>query len=178
MPDTFKNQTRKEFRQRIRRVDPVYYRWGESGALADATARRPIASVLVGFGWAYLVIAVSSNRTLIESSLRQGNLPDHLHGYVFMGLAALLTVSVVMLGLHLFRFFFKQGGKRANSGGMLIGVLGAMMLVYTPASVWDTSFRMLDGNSRSLLLSASATVGDVIPGIDLSDIALVSSQGR
>ena len=178
MAGRIKHRSRDDFRLRIKRVDPAFYRGGVGGALKDTTAPRPVGATLLGFGWAYLVIAIAGSRATSEQSLRQGTLPDQYHGYIFMTLAALLAISLVMLAVHVFRFVTKRGGKRTNSGGLLIGVLGALVLVYTPESVWNTGFQMMDGNSRSLLLTASATVGDVLPGVDFGAATLVSSFGK
>ena len=179
MMRTFRKQNHQDFRNRIKRVDPVFYRWGERGAIADATPHRPFGSLLMGFGWAYLVISVSNNRAVLESSLRQGSLPEQYHDMIFMGLAALLAMSLVMLAIHLFRFFAgRKGGKRRNSGALLTGVMGALMLIYTPASVWQTGFGMMDGNSRSFVMAASATMSEVIPGVDLNSAVFVSSIGK
>ncbi|WGW02933.1 hypothetical protein [Tropicibacter oceani] len=178
MARTLRKQTHQDFRRRIKSVDPTFYRNGERGAMKDATAQRPIGSALLGFGWAYLVISVANNRTVIEQSLHQGNLHTDYHGYVLMALAALLAASGVMLLLHLVRYFTKTGGKKRNSGGLLVGALGALVLVYTPTSVWDAGFDMMDGNSRSFVQTASATMSGAIPSIDLGSVAFVSSQGR
>lgn len=167
-----------DFRARVKRVDPVFYRWGERGSMRDATVKRPFGSVLMGFGWAYLVVAVGTNRGLLESSLRQGTLSAETQNWVLMGLASLLAISGVMLCIHLFRYFFHSGGKKQNSGAMLIGVLGALVLVYTPDSVWNTGLGMMDNNSRSMLLTASATFEDALPGVDLGAVAFVSSIGK
>ena len=151
-----RKQTHRDFRSRVKRVDPAFYRWGERANLRDATVKRPFGSVLGGFLCAYVVIAVANNRSYLESSLRQCNLSADVQGWIQAGLAALLAVSGIMLFLHLLRFFLKSGAKKQNSGALLMGVLGAMMLVYTPASVWQTGYGMLDNNSRSMLLTASA----------------------
>ncbi|WP_419409251.1 hypothetical protein [Primorskyibacter sp. 2E107] len=146
--------------------------------MRDTTASRPIGSALLGFGWAYLVAAIANNRVLIEESLKQGNLHPDYHGYIFMGLAGLLAISGVMLMLHLLRYFTRSGGKKRNSGGLLVGALGALVLVYTPSSVWDTGWNMLDGNSRQLVQIASSktSVGSSKPMIDA--IAFVNSIGQ
>ncbi len=175
---SFRKQTRADFRRRIKRVDPAYYRWGESGAARDTTANRPLGSALTGFLWAYLVISVASNRAYLENSLNQGSLGAEYHDMIFAGLSVLLVLSFLALGLHILRFFIKRGGKRRNSGGMLVGALGAMVLVYTPADVWTTGYGMLDDNSRAMLLTASATVDDALPNVDLGNVVLVSSLNR
>lgn len=174
MARSFRKQDHTDFRRRVKTVDPVFYRWGEKGTRKDATVQRPMTSALLGFGWGYLVVAVANNRELIETSLRQGNLTRDIQGYIMMAMAGLLAASFVMLLLHLFRYVTKRGAKRRNSGGLLIGALGALVLSYTPASVWDFGLEMMDGNSRAFVQNAS----DVIPGLDLSGVAFVSSQGR
>lgn len=157
----------------------MFHRFGERGALADATPSRPFGALLMGFGWAYLVVSISNNRDVLETSLAQGSLPDRLHGYVFMILAGLLAMSVIMLALHVFRFLtMRKGGKKKNSGALLMGVLGALTLTYTPASVWQTGFGMMDVNSRSFVIAASDTVKDAIPEVDFGNVAFASSIGK
>lgn len=178
MGRSFRKQDHTDFRRRVKTVDPVFYRWGEKGTRRDATVQRPIGSTILGFGWAYLIVAVANNRQLIESSLRQGNLTQDVQGCIMMVMAGLLAASGIMLLLHLFRYFAKGGAKRRNSGGLLIGALGALVLSYTPASVWNMGLQMMDGNSRAFVQTASSTVNDAIPGLNLSGVAFVSSQGR
>ncbi|MFZ7093655.1 hypothetical protein [Primorskyibacter sp. 2E233] len=178
MTRTLTKQTHQDFQRRIKSIDPTFYRTGERGVVKDVTTSRPIGSALLGFGWAYIVVSVANNRGVIEGSLRQGSLPDHYHAYILMVLAALLAASCVMLLMHLFRFLTKSGGKKRNSGGMLVGVLGAMVLVYTPTSVWEAGFNMMDGNSRAFVQTASATMSDALPGINFGNVSFVSSQGR
>ncbi|WP_425102147.1 hypothetical protein [Tropicibacter sp. S64] len=179
MTRSFRKLSHQDFRRRVKTVDPAYYRWGESGTRRDTTVERPIGFSLLGFGWAYLVVTIANNRALIESSLQQGNLHADYHRYIFMGLAALLMISGILLMAHVYRFFTRSGGKRRNSGGLLVGALGAFVLVYTPAHVWSAGYNMLDGNSRSLVQVASATksqIGSVNPMVDA--IAFVTSVGK
>ncbi|WP_121629770.1 hypothetical protein [Tropicibacter alexandrii] len=178
MQRTFRKLSHADFRQRVKVVDPAYYRWGDGANRVDHTRQRPVASALMGFGWAYLTITIANNREMIESSLQQGNLPVEYHSWVFSGLAAFMGITGVMLALHLARYLLKSGGKKRNSGGILLGALGAMILVYTPASVWQTGMGMLDDNSRGLMMQASATVEEVLPNVDFGKVTFVSSQGR
>ncbi|MDJ0822801.1 MAG: hypothetical protein QNJ09_13450 [Paracoccaceae bacterium] len=171
-----------DFRRRVKAVDPKYYHWGERGAKPDATKSRPVLFAMMGFAWAYLVISVSRNKTLLEESLAQGSLTDQMQSNIVMVLAALLAASGVLLMLHLGRFFLKKGGKSRNSGGLLVGALGALMLVYTPPSVFQAGYSMLDTNSRTLLMAAHNTVTDTVKGsvptVDFGNVAFVSSQSR
>ena len=172
----FRKQTHQDFRRRIKRVDPVFFRWGERGAIADATPHRPFGSLLMGFAGAYLVISVASNRNHLESSLAKGSLSQEIQGYIMMGLAALLAMSLVMLTIHVFRFLgARRGGKKKNSGAVLTGILGALMLIYTPTSVWQAGFGMMDANSRSIVMAASSSVGEMLPGVDIASAVFVSS---
>ncbi len=170
---TFRKMTQQDFKARVSRIDPEFSRHGEVKKSFSSPA-RPIMSLIMGFGWAYLVISVARNRGHIENSLLQGNLPAEYHDYVFFMLAALLAVSAVMLGIHLFRFLMarRASTNKCNSGGLLAGALAAGALVYTPASVFDAGLGMIDQNSRSLLVAASSTAN-----IDLASIAFVSSNG-
>ena len=54
---------------------------------------------------------------------------------------------------------------RNVTGGSLplVSELGALVLVYTPASVWETGLGMMDVNSRSIVLAASNTVTEALP---------------
>ncbi len=167
-----------DFRRRVKRVDPAFYRWGEGARLKDATASRPTASALAGFAWAYVVISVGSNRQLLEASLREGNLSAAAQEKIMMGLGALLMASIMLFALHAVRYWLGNGGKKRNSGGLLVGALGALVLVYTPASVWQTGFGMMDDNSQSMFLTAQATLSDALPGVDLGSVSFVSSSGR
>ena len=178
MADLFRTQSQLDFQSRISRVDNASCRRLDTGSVTDTTARRPFGSILAGFAWAYVVIAVASNRAVLESSLRQGSLPAEYHDYIFMGLAALVAVSLVMLCLHVLRLVARRGARRTNSRGMLIGVMGALTLVYTPSGVWDTGLAMMDRKSRNLLLSASSSVSEALPGVDFGTISFASSQGK
>ncbi|MBV2361018.1 hypothetical protein KUH32_14735 [Thalassococcus sp. CAU 1522] len=176
MKRSFRKQTQDDFRQRVKRIDPVYAGGGLVPA-KDTTPRRPVLSVLMGFAWVYIVITVANNRDTIEISLTQGALDPRLHSWVFGALAALLMISAVMLGIHVLRFFAKSAAKRGNSGSVLAGALGAVLLIYTPPGVWDAGFRMLDSNSRGVLQSATQTLGDALPGVDFNKAIFVSSRG-
>ncbi|WP_136442501.1 hypothetical protein [Pacificoceanicola onchidii] len=173
-----KNQTRSDFRRRVKSVDPSFYRWGSGGVRKDTTVERPIGSALLGFGWAYLVITIASNRPLIEQSLAQGALPEQYHVHVFMALAVLLASSGVMLLVHLMRYVTGSGGKRRNSGGLLIGVLGAVTLIYTPAHVWESGLSILDGTSRSMVQVAASNNPLAESKAMVDAIAFVNSVGR
>ncbi|KUF11599.1 hypothetical protein [Pseudoponticoccus marisrubri] len=174
MTTAYRKLSRADFRQRVRRVDPGYHYLGQTGRPPQKKRQRPLVACLLGFGWAYLVISVGANRAFIESSLQAGSLPAEYHGAIFGGLAMLMAASGVMLLIHLFRFVARTGGRRANSGGLLAGALGAAVLVYTPPGVWSAGYQMLDGNSRSLLQTASST----LPDLDLGQVSLVSSFSR
>ncbi|WP_186766613.1 hypothetical protein [Puniceibacterium confluentis] len=133
---------------------------------------------LAGFGWCYLVIAVANRKEHIRESLLQGSLPANTHDTIFAVLAALLAISGVMLGLHVLRFLTKRGASKGNSGNLLFGALAAAALVYTPASVFEAGYGLLDENSRSLLQAAHTTVKDSVPGIDWAGAVMVASNGR
>ena len=150
---------------------------GHAAYAKETIKSKPMGAALLGFGWIYFVTSISNNRANIEASLAQGSLPEHLHTYIFGGLAVLLAASVVLLGLHLMRYVFKRGARRANSGGILFGALGALMLFYTPTVVWQEAFGMLDGTSQSALLAASTALEETLPGIGIDSVAFVSSNG-
>ena len=169
---TFRKLTQQDFKARVGRVDASVSRRGAATTTFSSPA-RPLVSLILGFGWAYLVIAVSRNRGHIEHSLLQGSLPAEYHDHVLFMLAGLLAMSAVMLGLHLFRFLMARrtsAGKR-NSGGLLAGALAAGALVYTPPSVFDAGLGLIDENSRALFTAASSTTK-----IDFAAISLAASN--
>ncbi|MCR8546318.1 hypothetical protein M4578_00645 [Salipiger sp. P9] len=169
--------TREDFQARVKRVDPQYFRHGPRKIHQSGTA-RPFLFLSMGFAWAYLVISVARNRAYVEQSLLQGSLPAEYHGYIFHGLAALLSVSAVMMLLHLFRYCLRRSGPaKRNSGGLLMGATAAALLVYTPPGVFETGFGMLDDNSRAVILAASSGVKNAVP-VDFASVAFVSSQGN
>lgn len=170
---TFRKQTQQDFQQRVQRIDPYYFKHGDTKRTCSRPA-RPLLSLVMGFGWAYLIFTVARNRTQIEESLRQGALPAQYHDYIFFMLAGLLSISAVMLGGHLLRFLMSRrasNGKR-NSGGLLVGALAAGALAYTPADVFDNGLGLLHENSNALILAASEGVS-----VDLASISFVSSNG-
>lgn len=174
----FTKQTQGDFQARLKRVDPAFARHGHAAYAKNETPTRPVFWTLAGFGWFYLVISVARNKSYIRDSLAQGSLPSHYHDAIFAALAAILAVSAVILILHIVSFFAKRGPKRSNSRGILIGALAAGALVYTPPSVLQTGFGMLDPNAQSLLLAAHSGVKKSVPGVDWDNIALVSSYGK
>lgn len=178
MSTAIRNLTHADFRQRISRVDKRFHRLGEAAYAKDATVPRPFGSTLTGFAWIYVVVAVSTNRELIASSLRQGSLPTEYHDWIFNGLAAMIVASFVMLALHVFRYFVKSGGKRTNSGAVLVGAIGALVLFYAPSDVWSTGFGMLDGHSQNALMTAGAAIEGTFPGLAVQDLTFVSSAGN
>ncbi len=178
MIGTFRKLSHADFRLRVARVDPRFARLGEAAYAKDATPSRPFAMTLVGFGWIYMVSSISNRRDHIATSLRQGSLPEHYHDWIFGGLAVLLAASVVLLLLHVLRYSYKTGAKKKNSGGILMGALVALTLFYTPASVWDMGFGMLDGNSQQVILAANTAFEQTFPNLTLDNVAFVSSQGN
>ncbi len=171
----FRKQTKSDFTARLQRIDPVQ---GARNNAADKTSRRPVFWTLTGFGWCYLVLCIASRKEHIRESLLQGSMPAQSHDMILAGLAALLAVSGVMLGIHLLRYVTKRGAVRANSGNLLFGALAAVTLIYTPPSVFEAGFGMLDANSRSILLAAHATVKQTVPDVDWAGIVLLASNGR
>lgn len=172
-----KKQTRRDFDARLRRLDPDAAQ-GTEDKRSHSVTRRPIVSLFAGFGWIYLVITVARNRTAISDSLVEGSLPNHYHIWIFAGLAVLLAVSGVMLLTHMARVLFKDGAKRSNSRGVLLGAVAAGGLIYTPPAVVEAGFTMLDTNSRALLRAAHSQVKSTVPGVDRSQITMVSAYGK
>jgi hypothetical protein len=178
MTTAYRKLGHEDFRKRVARVDPRFHRLGHAAYARDTTVAKPFGSVLLGFGWIYFVSAISTNRAHIEESLRQGTLPQEYHVYIFAGLAVMLMASVVLLGMHLLRYFVKRGAKRSNSGGVLIGALGALVLYYTPDSVWQHGYGMLDSHSQGALMTASNAFNDSFPSLAKGSVAFVSSNGN
>lgn len=174
---TTKKLTHRDFRQRIRRVDPHFYRTGNCVQM-DARATRPIGATLLGFGWAYLIITLLQNRPILEASLHKGDLPQDYHAWVMGGLSVFIAASLVMLGAHVMRFLFQNGARKKNSGGILMGSLAAMVMIFTPPSVWQAGFAMLDENSQTFIQSASAKMEIDMPEVNLTQVAFVSSRGN
>lgn len=171
----FRKMTRQDFNSRVSRVDPYYSKGNGSNAdVLNAGQSRPFLSLLMGFGWAYVCLAVARNREFIEQSLLHGKLAPEHHAYVFYGLAAMLAMSAVMLAIHFVRYTFtdKRSATKGNSGGLLFGAMIAAGIVYTPASVYEAAFGLLDDNSRSLIVAAA----DAVP-VDFGSVAFVSSAG-
>ncbi|EIE52322.1 hypothetical protein AL036_04740 [Salipiger aestuarii] len=167
--------TRQDFNSRVKRIDPYYASGNSSNAsVLNADTARPFLWLLVGFGWAYVCLAVARNRDVIEHSLLQGRLAHEHHAYVFYGLAAMLGISAVMLAIHFVRYTFtdKRSATKGNSGGLLFGAMIAAGIVYTPASVFEAAFGLLDDNSRSLIVAAT----EAVP-VDFGSVAFVSSAG-
>ncbi len=173
---TIRKQTKSDFTARLRRVEPGLA--GRGPGAADTTIRRPVFWSLAGFGWCYIVISIASRRDQIRDSLTQGSLSVQTHEAILGGLAALLAVSGVMLGLHLLRILGKVGARKSNSGNLLFGVLAAATLVHTPPGVFQAGFGVLDTKSRSILLAAHASVKQSVGSIDWGGAVMVASNGR
>ncbi|KMK67526.1 hypothetical protein [Puniceibacterium sp. IMCC21224] len=178
MKYAFRKQSKTDFNDRLRRLNSSHGSAGSYRQGADTNSARPILFTLLGFAWFYTVITVAERKSHLKLSLVQGNLPAQYHDMIMAGLGALLAVSGVMLVLHLVRYLMKRGAKRSNSGGILVGALVAATLVYTPPSVFEAGFGMLDSNSRSLIMAASSTVTGNVSGLDWSAIQLVSSYSK
>ncbi|WP_417721456.1 hypothetical protein [Salipiger sp.] len=173
----FRKMTQDDFAARVRRLDSGYGRT-VIGRTEAPVNERPFLSILGGFVLAYVVISVARNREFLEDSLHQGNLPAQYHQVIFGVLAALLAISAVMVLYHLFRWTTKRGAKKRNSGSLLAGAMAAGVLIYTPASVFEAGFNMLDPNSRQIILAATSSVQETLPGVDFGSVAFVSSQGN
>lgn len=169
---TFRKQTQQDFQQRVKRIDPHYHAHGSAKRTAQRPS-RPVLSLLLGFGWATLLVTVARNRSQIEDSLLQGTLPAQYHDYVFYMLAGLLAISAVLLAGHLVRFIVPRGARhgRRNSGGLLAGAVAAAVLAYTPADVFDTGLGLLHENSGTLIQAAAGSAN-----VDLASITFVSSN--
>ena len=174
---TIKKQTHRDFRHRIRRVDPHFYRTGNC-VQHDARVSRPVGAAVLGFAWAYLIVSLSQNRSVLETSLQQGNLPEHLHMWIMGGLASFIIVSLVVYGAHLLRFLFQSGARRMNSGSILLGSMAALMMIFIPPEAWKAAFEMLDENSQAIIIAASDSMEIDLPDVTLTDVALVSSRGN
>lgn len=169
---TFRKQTQQDFQQRVKRIDPHYHAHGSAKRTAQRPS-RPVLSLLLGFGWATLLVTVARNRSQIEDSLLQGTLPAQYHDYVFYMLAGLLAISAVLLAgpprpLHRAA---RRAPRRRNSGGLLAGAAAAAVLAYTPADVFDTGLGLLHENSGTLIQAAAGSAN-----VDLASITFVSSN--
>ncbi|APX24209.1 MAG: hypothetical protein CML50_15465 [Rhodobacteraceae bacterium] len=173
----FRKMTHDDFTARLHRLS------AQNGATpannhGTAQVQHPYLMMMAGFIWAYFMFSVARKRDHIEISLRQGDLPERYHDYVIYGLAALLAVSAVMLALHLVRFLIARRRARRGtpSGRLLVGAIAAAALFYTPASVYETAFGLLDGNAQAMILSASESVSTVLPA-ELTTASLATTPG-
>lgn len=173
----FRKQTHDDFTARLHRLSSQH---GVSPTTGHGSARdqHPYLMMMTGFLWAYFMFSVARKRDHIEISLAQGSLPERYDDYVVYGLAALLTISAVMLALHLLRFLIARRGARRGtpSGRLLVGALAAATLVYTPAGVYETAFGLLDGNAQALILTASEGMATVLPA-ELTTASLTTTSG-
>lgn len=177
-PTAFRKQNHGDFRSRVKRIDPGFFRMGESAYSTDKTRENVLGAVLLGFGWAYLVAAIGSNRSEVEATLRRSVLTPEAQGWIISALAALLAASLVMIALHLVRFFVAKGARRKNSRALLTGAVLAFGLFHTPDVVWQTGYSMLDIRSQDFLSSAGQMVEDTFPGLNIDRISFTSSGGR
>ncbi|MBN9888037.1 hypothetical protein [Salipiger abyssi] len=171
----FRKMTRDDFNTRVERLDPQYFRGGNAANVQTCcTSARPFLCLLLGFGWAYLIFSIAEKRNLIETSLLRGSIPAQYHDYIFYALAALLSVSAVMLAIHVMRYAFMRRGRpaRSNSGGLLAGATMAAALVYTPTSVFEAGFGLLDDDSQSFIMATSQGVREAIPA-ELTSVAFI-----
>lgn len=178
MMRTFRKQTRQDFRGRVKRIDPKFYRMGDRAYAKDKTPRRRLLSVLTGFGWAYVVMAVATNKDQVAAALAQQGVPAVHHGTVFIGLAVLVAVSCVLIGVHGLRFMLHHGNRGRNSGGLLAGALAAVTLFHAPTALWQTGFGLMDNHSQTLLQTASTAIEKQFPGVGIGTLTFVSSSGR
>jgi hypothetical protein len=166
-PSAFGKLDHVDFGRRVKRVDPRFHRMGDRAYAKDTTKPNAVGAALIGFGWAYIVAAIGSNRAHIEASLGQGALSAQTQYWIVSVLAALLAASLVMLAVHLVRVFLTKGARRKNSRALLVGALAAFCLFYTPQVVWTTGFGMLDGHSQDFLASAGEMVEGTFPGLGI-----------
>lgn len=176
-PTNFRKQDHGDFAARVKRIDPGFYRMGDQAYAKDTTKEHVFGAMAIGFGWAYIVAAIGTNRTILEESLRQSALSSQAQDWVISALAALLAASLVMIALHLVRFALTKGPRRKNSRSLLIGAMLAFGLFYTPDVVWQTGYGMLDGHSQDFLASAGDMVEQSFPSLSIDRIAFTSSGG-
>ncbi|WP_443391945.1 hypothetical protein [Antarctobacter jejuensis] len=173
----FRKQDQRDFSNRVKRIDPAYFRLGQQAYAKDTTREHVFGAAVIGFAWAYLVAAISTNRSVLEDSLRQSILSTDAQYWVISSLAALLAASMVMIALHVVRFLATKGARRKNSRSLLIGAMMAFALFYTPEVVWQTGYGMLDGHSQDFLASAGDMVEQTFPRLSIDNIAFTSSGG-
>lgn len=142
------------------------------------TRRRPFLSLLIGFAWVYAMVSVSGNRDRIEASLSAGSLTTQMQQAIFTGLVGVLMVSGVLLVFNLARAITHGGPRRSNSMRLMAGAGCACTLIFTPPEVIDSGLGLLDGEPRQLLEMAHATMLETMPGVDLGQFALLTSDGQ
>lgn len=169
--------THHDFRKRIKRVDSVFYATGQSASLSQSES-HPLKSAFKGFGWAYVILLVSQNRPALETLLSERALSAQHQTWVVAAAAVAITVSLIMVAVHLLRALLQKGAQRSNSSGLLVGTGLALALSYTPASVWDAGSELFEGHLRGAVLSANASMDIDVPAVDFSDLVFTSSASR
>ncbi|GGF72725.1 hypothetical protein SAMN05216376_101580 [Mameliella alba] len=175
-PTAFRKQDQSDFSRRVRRIDP------EAQAQGAATRRRAqpkmLTAGLTGFGAAYAISAIATNRDRIELALRQEGLAPDTQHLVLSALTAALAATLVMLTFQVMRAALTAGVARKNGRAYFLGAIVAFGLFYTPDFVWQLGFDLLDGRSQNVLASAGAFFEDSFPGLNIDQISFTSSGGR
>lgn len=182
MTKTHAHSAHDVFQARIKRVDPHFARHGVSKRQYTNINKRPVLSVLMGFGWVYFVVSIAKNRDMVKSSLAQGTLGADVQLWIMGGLGLFMILSLFMIAFHTSRFFLKGRDQRGASGSILLGGLAAIMLLSTPPSAYQTITDGVLSGSSGVLMAALDTAGqngvDLDLDVDVSGLALVSSLGQ
>ncbi|MBV6636194.1 MAG: hypothetical protein KI788_09845, partial [Mameliella sp.] len=120
-PTAFRKQDQSDFSRRVRRIDP------EAQAQGAATRRRTqpkmLTAGLTGFGAAYAISAIATNRDRIELALRQEGLAPDTQHLVLSALTAALAATLVMLTFQVIRAALTAGVARKNGRAYFLGAI-------------------------------------------------------
>jgi hypothetical protein len=159
---TTKKQTKADFQRRVKSVDPAFARFGDAAHARDTRKHRPFLSLMAGGIWVYLMAWTMTSYDQIKYSLTLGNIDPSHHGYVFAALAFFLIISLVAILGHAYRFAFRKGASKSNSGRLLTGAICGLAVFYTPSSVWQNSMDLAQQDPQVLFTLASAKVNQSI----------------
>lgn len=157
MTRTFRKLGKNDFQARLKRIDGL--QGGHGGSQGSNRRDKPLFSALLGFGWFYAALGIGMNKTKIEASLAQGNLAANVQTYIVGILAVLLIITAVMLCVHVFRFVV-GGRARRNSGGLVMGAIGAIGFVSAPPELWSLGYDLLDNNAQMIVYNIQNTIAD------------------
>ena len=172
MKRSFRKLTRNDFSARVSVVERTYQKRVPYHRRRDRSGERPVFWLLCSFGWTYVAVFIALNRRIVELTVAD-NLPREHHAAAMAGVAAVLTISMILLGYHVLRGVFRAP-RYYNSGAILAGFAAAIALHCLPFNAVGSAYALLDKDVR---IALENTVQKVSP-IDLSAVRTVSSDSR